>query len=50
MYPYGSEFGDILSDYADRFAVEKCKVKKVFVDETLFRIGRWSGLLAMDSL
>jgi putative transposase len=26
------------SDYADRFVVEKCKVKKVFVDETLIQI------------
>jgi putative transposase len=26
------------SDCADRFVVEKCKVKRIFVDETLLRI------------
>jgi putative transposase len=26
------------SDFADRFVVEKCKVKRIFVDETLLRV------------
>jgi transposase-like protein len=38
------------SNCADRFVVEKCKIKKIFVDETLLKIDGHDFWLWIDSL
>lgn len=44
------EMGSEISNLADRFRIDRYKIKQIFVDETLVKIERLPGILTMDSL